>query len=263
MASDDGDFTFLAPSNASLKLFPNNTQSRFTIKTAQPINLDKYEVALTDIQYPRTWKNVPDCEITLRMTSLNEVLRLKIEGGHYQNIQTLMQLIDSMLDGTKKLLEARDQPSIGINLRDALRIELNAIRMRVVLSVRVTDLVIHLPQPLADILGFDKTELGQGVHVSRYRPDIDRGMTALFLYTNFVQNRLVGDALVPLLHVIPITNGINGTSVHKEFLHPCYVGTINTVTDILEFDLRRDDGTTVSFESGKVIASLHFRRVAP
>jgi hypothetical protein len=131
------------------------------------------------------------------------------------------------------------------------------------MTIRSDEVIVGLPQLLADILGFDKTEFRAGTHIGRYSPDIDRGMTALFVYTNFVQNRLVGDAHVPLLSVVPVTNGVNGTSEHKEFLHPCYVSAINVVTDILEFDLRRDDGTSVSFESGKVIASLHFRRVAP
>jgi len=48
------------PSN--VKDFPDNTNSTYTVKLDSPLTLEsgKWEVGLTDIQYPTSWGNVTD-----------------------------------------------------------------------------------------------------------------------------------------------------------------------------------------------------------
>jgi hypothetical protein len=66
---DDGDFYLTAPSNASLDVFPDNTLTSFKIRTVKPIDLAKYQVALTEIQYPYSWFNVRNASMQIKFPS--------------------------------------------------------------------------------------------------------------------------------------------------------------------------------------------------
>lgn len=54
------DFYITLPSDASMKTFPENTQSSFRTKLSAPLVLssDDWEVGLTEIFIPKTWYNV-------------------------------------------------------------------------------------------------------------------------------------------------------------------------------------------------------------
>ena len=85
-------------------------------------------------------------------------------------------------------------------------------------------------------------------------------MAAIYVYSSIVQNQLVGDSLVPLLRVVPIRGARDELYRSEEFLHPYHLPTVNETTAELRFYLRRDDGTPISFKTGKVVLTLHFRR---
>lgn len=53
---DDEQFLVTLPSNSSMNYFPDNSMSNYKTKLAQFVELDNsWEVALTEIQYPRSW----------------------------------------------------------------------------------------------------------------------------------------------------------------------------------------------------------------
>ena len=52
-------FYLQCPSNASMKLFPNNTLAEYTVHLETPLEVNgAYEVGLCEIQYPQSWDNV-------------------------------------------------------------------------------------------------------------------------------------------------------------------------------------------------------------
>ena len=83
--------------------------------------------------------------------------------------------------------------------------------------------------------------------------------TALYVYTDIIQSQLVGDVREPLLRVVPVKSRYGDTTCviyeRSNFLPPRR-SNIQT----MEINVRSDTGELVSFESGKLIVTLVFRR---
>ena len=93
-------------------------------------------------------------------------------------------------------------------------------------------------------------------------PDIHQGVKSLFVYCNLCADRMVGNKLVPLLRVMPVRyNEREGKNVYEEVMIPHYVDVAETDTDIVEIDIKRDNGQDVKFRGGKVCINVHLRRV--
>ena len=94
--------------------------------------------------------------------------------------------------------------------------------------------------------------------------DITEGFSALYIYSDIVQNRIVGDTMASLVRVVPIEQKrlINSSGVNwVRFQHIQYIPVNKTYTDTVEINIRRDNGDIVPFESGKVVLTLHFKKV--
>ena len=56
---ESSNFYVTLPSNASMDFYSNNTASNYTIRMPRTFYLEgKYEVALSEIQYPHTWPSM-------------------------------------------------------------------------------------------------------------------------------------------------------------------------------------------------------------
>ena len=81
----------------------------------------------------------------------------------------------------------------------------------------------------------------------------------LFVYTDIIDNQLVGDANAPLLRRVPTKQFFpficNFDFVNKEY-HKVNTTLINTI----EIDIRDDIGEPIPFETGHVHITLHFRQ---
>ncbi len=146
-SSHSNEFYVTLPSNASMKFYPENTAGKYKVQLAQPINLrGRWEVALAEIQYPRTWKNVHrDATFTYFHQRDGEQWDVKIPAGHYGTVQELLDLIrEGMHDDEARkaiLFEYRPQTSkvettvtdgYGIYWRDELLKQLLGIQVDVV-----------------------------------------------------------------------------------------------------------------------------------
>ena len=77
--------------------------------------------------------------------------------------------------------------------------------------------------------------LGYGNSITesgKFPIDLSRGIDSLYVYTDIVQTKLVGNTAVPLLRVVPV-DGDYGTMVYKEYSSPVYSplskSTFNTI----------------------------------
>ena len=114
---------------------------------------------------------------------------------------------------------------------------------------------------LLEMLGFmPRTVFNKPKTVAPRDADLERGLTALFVYANVVSPRLVGDAYVPLLRTVPV-KGSRYANVHIEFKTIEYQPVANFNGREIEIKLARDTGQVMQFNTGKVIVSLHFRRI--
>ena len=76
MASVKSEFYITLPSNASMKVFPRNTQSHFITKLASALSLvNKYEVGLSEIIIPRSFFNITYSNNKYDLTYEEEIMQ--------------------------------------------------------------------------------------------------------------------------------------------------------------------------------------------
>ena len=94
--------------------------------------------------------------------------------------------------------------------------------------------------------------------VSPFMTNIKR-YTALYVYTDIIQNQLMGDVRAPLFRVVPVKSRCGDTTSatykQSQFL-PLSRSNIQTI----EINIRSNTSKLVSFETGKSIVTLVFRR---
>ena len=113
---------------------------------------------------------------------------------------------------------------------------------------------------LAMRMEFKENEIlrGSTTIISLFMMNMKR-YTALYVYTDIIQNQLVGDVRASLLRVVPVKLKYGDTTcVTYEQLQFLPLSRSNIQT--IEINIRSDTGELVSFESGKSIVTLVFRR---
>ena len=89
--------------------------------------------------------------------------------------------------------------------------------------------------------------------------NMTRGFDTIYVYTDVVESRIVGDSLAPLVRALPV-GGIHGATVSDRFTNIHYVPLLYSHFKSIEMDIRDDTGRRVPFEYGKVTVTLNFRR---
>ena len=89
--------------------------------------------------------------------------------------------------------------------------------------------------------------------------NMNRGFDTIYVYTDVVESRIVGDSLAPLLRALSVS-GRHGVTVFDRFTNIHYVPLLYSHFKSIEMDIRDDIGRRVPFEYGKVTVTLHFRR---
>ena len=92
--------------------------------------------------------------------------------------------------------------------------------------------------------------------------DLEYGFHDLFIYCDLIQSQYVGDALVPLLRIVPVEGKV-GERASKSFLRPQYLPVSRKQFETVEVDMKTDTGESVPSEFGRVLLTLHFRQSAP
>ena len=236
-------FYIVLPSNSSSLLFPNNKISSFKVQLSNPLQLDpsKWEVALSEIQFAHTWYNVRNGKNTLKITSSDTTSVLQIPEGHYKNIETIIEKI-----------ELKD------NILKPIQIKFNDINQKVKIDVPKDVELEFNGSDIARCFGFDSnTKLHESmISTSISTINIYR---SIYVYTDIIENQHTGDYKVPLLRVVPIDSKY-GDSVCVRYDKPRFFNINRSRIQTIEIDLRDDEGELISFEGGRSIVTLVFRR---
>ena len=86
---------------------------------------------------------------------------------------------------------------------------------------------------------------------------LSRGIDSLYVYSDVVQPKLVGDTSAPLLGVVP-ARGVYGEMVYKEYSSHVYSDLTKNCFSTIEIYLMDSAGRSIPFEFGKVTVLLHF-----
>ena len=187
------DFYVTLPSNASKDIFPKNSLGEFRVKLQNPIDTSKYDVGLTEIQYPSSWLTITDSYF---MVSIDKIppQRINLLNGRYLKIE---KLIDACLNSIKSLRK-----------KQSLTLSYDKHTMIAQLHITHPTFGIQFSRELCTIFGFNPEACyRRGRHKGSYPADLDKGMTALYVYSDIIENQRVGGSSVPLLRTIPLRTG--------------------------------------------------------
>ncbi|CAB3984633.1 Hypothetical predicted protein [Paramuricea clavata] len=239
-------FYLTLPSNSSIKYFPNNTVANFRVKLAEAIVLPgQWEVALIGLHFPYTWSTI--------RKGVQQTFLYKNGSSPYQTV-VLKDTHYSSIDQLTKALNA------SMSKEEQTKVKFSYIRSSCKVLVDVKHgTTVWVTGDIATILGFDQDTLIEKKTLSPYVADINGGFSSMYVYSDIVDVQFVGDVKVPLLRIVNI-EGEYGKNIHASFRNLQYVPVKVNSFESIEIHIKNDRDESVSFASGKSIATLHFRQ---
>lgn len=246
-------FYLTLPSNASSKVYPNNTVAHYFTVLPTRLNLSgEWEAGLCEIHFPRTWYNIGRLDGVLTVytdihSSEEKGARVSIAAGNYSDPRMIVSAIEEVIRKSEK-------QHLSLNYDTFLQ------RISITLKPKTR---LAMSDTLRDIFGFmhsvlENIETTEKTYTAPLAADTDRGIKGLYVYTDVIQPRVVGDTRVRLLRVVPI-QGAQGQMVAVNFQNIHYVNVLYKEFDTIEIYITDDTGEIVPFESGKLVVTLHFR----
>ena len=256
-------FYLTLPSNSSLGFFPNNNASHFITKLPQPQELNgEYEVGLAEIQFTNSYQNITEKKVWFEYEfhdpSRNDSRatfppkkRVFVPDGLYDSNRSFINILNKLSTSGLKSFVSDKRPPIkfGYN-HQSRRASIHKFQDRSHL---------WLSEALSAILGCSRNLSHSGSLECAHAMDLDQNVKSLFVYTDLVQPRPVGDVVVPLLRSLPPVDKGKDT-VYYLFEKPHYIPLARFQFDTVEILLTSDQGEKISFDNGHCIVTLHFRR---
>lgn len=253
-------------SNASWQEFPENTNSHFKLRLAKPIKIEakRYKVGLMDAHFSRTWRNIAQSYLTVRTRLRRDPphiftqRKVAIRSGRYKKMADIVDEIQ------RALTSCNLEKHIEV-YHDEVR---NSVNLMLLASERdeTTRYLVSFNTHLASVLGlrsdhfYTKDSAGQMSIPGVSAPNLDGATTTLFVYCDLVAPYRVADTLAPLLRIIPVRGG-KKMDIYEEVRNVLWLDAEMGEKDVIEVNIRHDDGTPVAFEGGKVILNVMLKPV--
>lgn len=236
------------PASSSSKYYKDNTNSHYFTKLDQRLNLKdgNWEVAIADLYFPVTWSTIADGWMLVTETEpVEKTHSMKIKAGRPESVNELILRLNLMLKNKR----------VG----HLVRTFYDSFRNQVLIDVK-KGVSLKMSDDLCDILGYEReSPLTKGVHQSVRPVDIEGGFHSIFIYSDLVKRRAVGDKQLSLLQMVS-AEGKRHTMVHIPFVNRQYQRAAGIESETIEIRLTRDDGEDVPFTSGRVSLTLHLRK---
>jgi len=249
-------FYIMLPSNCSMDLFPSNKTSSYKVHLSNPIQLDptRWEVALSEIQFLHSWYNIREHKNTMvkkiyepkfegkPISSDESVIKEVIPAGHYSNVGEIVNWLNEYGDSRSQIIYSYNKLNKKVEVEVPKDVEL---------TLNNSD--------VARCLGFDaKRTLKWGRSMSDTL-STNNLYNAIYVYTDIIENQNTGGYKIPLLRIIPITSK-HGDLCCIKYDKPHFISLNQSRMQTIEINLRDDTGELISFEGGKAIVTLVFRR---
>ena len=285
-------FYLTLPSNSSMQYYPQNSASHFYTRLPQDVELNNdYEVGLSEIQLSNTYFNVEDkdCYLSYLVPNLNEtgqpatkehtvtvkdnslavayhrtttdseykeptVKTVQIPGGLYDSNEFFIHQLNTL---------CKNELGAGDNGKVRVKFYYNRATKKVSMTLYEKSGVITFSSSLQRILGFSlHTFTGPGHFASEFIMDLNEDFKNVFVYSDLVSPRMVGDTMAPLLRIVPMSER-KSQIVYRIYEKPHYVPLSRFQFNTTEILLTTDKGRPISFTSGSTVVTLHFRRRRP
>ena len=147
---------------------------------------------MVEIQYPHSWYNVRSDNASFAIATTNsrenyDISTGKIEAGYYDRPDNGM-----IAAINKTLKKASDEKNVTLSY--------SKITQKVTVDL---DPGTILSMDMSNILGFNNSFVTTAREADSV-VDMAQGFYALYVYTNVVESRIVGDSVVPLLRIVPL-----------------------------------------------------------
>jgi hypothetical protein len=131
---------------------------------------------------------------------------------------------------------------------------MNGIEHKIGIAVK-KDCQVTISPLLQHMLGFKRAIFPHADHVA----DVTRGINYLYVYCPLVEQKMVGDAQVPLLGIVPV-EGRDAEMLTRVFDPVQYCPLVIRRFQTVEIDIREATGVIIPFARGRVVVTLHCRR---
>lgn len=246
-------FYITLPSNSSQDFFPDNKLHSFKVKLHKPLPVSegKWEVGLTEIMFPKSWYNLTDAWIIIKSGNDSLLVQRNVQDGYYPSVKELIHCLHTIIE------------SVDLDGKIVLEFDEIQNRVRLKISEHESTIGITFSQNILNMLGLSKKQgefYSTGWFIEK-ATDINEGFSALYVYTDVVESQLVGDVMVPLIRVVPFKNNNKREDTWVNFPRVQYLPVRIRETDSIEIVISRDNGEIIPFQKGKVVVTLHFRRL--
>ena len=201
---------------------------------------------MVEMHYPNSWDNVTDGRIII-LQGTNSAKVMFVASGRYRTIDELLSAIHEAL--------------ASFNMESSIRFTRDKIQNACSVEVKERDLKIKLSDNLANILGLENIYHKFGKSRGTRMCDIAEGFSSLYVYSNIVEPQIVGDVQAKLLRIVGVKEKSRMVNHVESFHHVQYLPVSDNGTETIEMLIKRDDGRPVLFQTGKVIVTLHFKKV--
>ena len=210
------DFYVTLPSNSSMRDFPTNTLTNYITRLPKRFDLHgKWYVGLVEMQYPRSWFNIPESAERV-VTFINN----QDDIDHMDSVSAMDEALRYISENTNRFTIEPGYYTPTL-LKDALneKFKPNTSDIQVkhddasqVFEFKITNSSVHLSDYLSRLMGYEGGQfyLGSGNNYSGY-VDMEP-IHSLYVYCDLIEPRVVGDVFAPLLRLVPVS-GKHGDTI--------------------------------------------------
>ena len=237
--------------------YPDNQASHFYTNLPQAVNLSgDYEVGLSEIQFPNSFSNVEEgtCWMRFRTSNLAAQHEERLPGGLYESAEYFIHVLNTFV---KKHADGKnEQPG-------KIKFYYNKASKKAKITLWGRGPVVILSPALQELLKMPMNVFHGPTRVEgTAMMSLHEDFSSVYVYCDLVEQRPVGDVMVPLLRIVPIINKTEDI-VHCLYEKPHYVSLSRYQFNTVEILLATDTGKPISFDRGKTIVTLHLRRKRP
>lgn len=278
------EFYLTLPSNT----VTGNKTGDFRVRLPEVVKLPgQWDVALAQIQYPKSWNNITDepdlrpfynkNDLTIMLENdRHSLIKISLPPSHYD---TVNDLLGSIAEETQKQIKQfllaeqeiggdddDDKNAVETKLTQvprAISWDFDIILKRVTVKFdRDTVSAIRLSDHMQYVLGFEDRDLfnwNKHKDIAKYPIDMRAGIDALYVYCDLVENQIVGNVREPLLRILPV-QGQYGELIDKDFVARHYIPVLKKEFSTVRISIKSDRDALIPFAFGKVIVKLHFKK---
>jgi hypothetical protein len=258
------------PSDSSLTVYPDNTIAKYVTKLSKNIDLDgEYEVGLSEIIYPTNYFNFDNREKVYKFwihTETDDVVTKKrlVRSGHYNSVSHFLASFNKQI--TNELVD-KELPTYCIRFvkdEDERLVLMTTSCQRSVSSDE--EISFAMSPQLARRLGYnervDPVPMSKNNRIrAKNSFELDMGKNLMYVYADIISHSIVGDVSAPLLRVCNLPTSSTERSIHLSFTDIHYKPVHKTHFESIAISINTETGELMPFQSGKVLLTLHFRRV--